>query len=344
MNERDIIFVSEDVEDIPTNYFPASGSLRSFFRKHQINLVGDLRTLLPQTIEEILNNNKKPFPELKQFIIAIQEKDSVEVILTKEDFVPEINAPSFYEEIEDIEEEIQPIRNINEWKQTDLSDESATPKSKNLNLPELLNLINKFSDDLPQMEKDIFFGRFGGAPEEQILTFQAIGERQQITTENTYQKYLKVINWLKKKLENSAEDVLKKIYDDCFSAVCPLMPKFLVYLTNNKYELFQYPAAFYIRIFGALMPEIPILPEIENQVVTLKDEARKIETEIETFLESKHLPVSLSEMFNHLMTFKTNKETAEIDFFKAIQSARFHLIMTDKPNELFIELKNRTDD
>lgn len=348
---------------LPIEDLVPSDKLAKLLKKGKIFFVGNLNGISYYDLEQRLELDAEDVAEL-QSLMAFAKKfarytENIKKAPFKrrenessEDNIVAKKASTQYESEQNIKQNIENRKNFfqqisqkqtNEWQQIDLSEESATPKSKKLNLPELMNSINEFSDDLPQMEKEIFLDRFGGSPDEQILTYREIGERQQITTENAYQKYLKVTNWLKNRLENSADDTLKKIYDDCFSAVCPLTPKFLVDLAHNKYEFFQFPAAFYIRIFSFLMPEIPILPEIENQVVTLKDEARKIETEMETFLRGKHLPVLLSKIFNHLMAFRTNRETAEIDFFKAIQSVRFNLITTDKPNELFIELKNLSD-
>lgn len=206
-----------------------------------------------------------------------------------------------------------------------------------LDLAGLMDFINRFLSKLPPMEKEILIDRFGGSNDEQVLKFETIANKHQTSRERVYQIYVKTFGKLKEKIQHRAEHTLKKLYDDCVSLVCPLTPKFLVHLINDKFELFQYPAAFYIRMFGALLPKLPVLPEIKNQIVTLNADTKKIEREIKSILENSPLPVSLPEIFNRAMVYISNKATAESDFFEAVQSVKFNLIETDNPKELFIE-------
>lgn len=220
-----------------------------------------------------------------------------------------------------------------------LPDKQIYIEPQTLNLSGVMDFINQFVSNLLSTDREILLERFGGLNDERVLTFERIANKHQIARERAYQIHLRTLTSLKNKLQHRAEDVLKKLNNDCLSAVCPLMPKFLVNLTNNEYELFQYPPAFYIRIFGVLLPELPVLPEIKNQNTTLRADAKKIEQEIKSFLENSPLPISLPEIFNRIMTYHTNKETAARDFFEVVQSAKFNLITTNNPNELFIELR-----
>lgn len=219
--------------------------------------------------------------------------------------------------------------------------ESSTQQSyfqlEALDLAGLMDFINRFLPKLPPIEKEILIDRFGGASNEQVLKFETIANKNQTSRERAYQIYVKTLSRLKEKIQHRAENTLEKLNDDCVSLVCPLTPKFLIHLINDKFELFQYPPAFYIRMFGALLPKLPILPEIKNQIVTLNADAKKIEREIKSILENSPMPVSLPEIFNRVMVYISNKETAESDFFEAVQSAKFNLIETNSPNELFIE-------
>lgn len=206
-----------------------------------------------------------------------------------------------------------------------------------LDLAGLMDFINRFLAKLPSLEKEILIDRFGGASDEQVLKFEAIANKYQTSRERAYQIHVKTLSKLKEKIEQRVEKALEKLSDDCITSVCPLTPKFLVHLTDKKYEIFQYSPAFYIRIFGAISPKLPVLPEIKNQIITLTANAKKIEQEIKSILENCAMPVSLPEIFNRVMIYSSNKEIGEGDFFEAVQSIKFNLIATNNSNELFIE-------
>ena len=285
---------------IRVDEFGLTDKLNSLLNKLHIKVVGDLESITYKDVTKTPFFTREADVEFRQFLTKLENFESQTIAV--------------YDNIVSIE-------------------------STTFDLPDLMKFINEFSSKLPSLDREIFFNRFGGTNDERILTFEVIASNQQISRERAYQIYMRTLSKLKDKIRHHAADVFKKLYVDCLSAVCPLTSKFLVHLTNNEYELFQYAPSFYVRIFGISSKELPILPEIKNQNLNLEGEAGKVESKIKSILANSELPVSLPELFNRIMTDQLNGEKTERNFFEAVQSAKFNLIETDKPNELFLELR-----
>lgn len=232
-----------------------------------------------------------------------------------------------------------PTHNESSQRISEILDRRKNFQEKKLNLWETLDFINTYLSKLSATERDILLDRFGGSFDERILTFEAIAGNHQISREKVYQIYQKTLNVLMVNLRPSSKEVLEKLYADCVSNICPLTPKFLIHLTNKDYELFQYPPGFYIRIFGVLLKKLPVLPEIKNTNIVVKENAKKIEKKIKSILQDNDLPLSLPNIFDRLVNENSDKESLETDFYEAIQSVAFNLIETKKPDELFLELR-----
>ncbi len=204
-----------------------------------------------------------------------------------------------------------------------------------------MNFINRFLEQISSIEKEILLDRFGGSNNDRVLKFEEIAKKHQITKEAAAQKFSKVYQKLKNRIGQSANSLIEKLKNDCLEAVCPLTPQFLVYLTDDEYNLFLYPPTFYVRLIGKLSPEIPILPEYENKITFLNERTGKIAEQIKTFLKDSSFPASLSEVFSYVTSSSlTEKDSAKL-FLEAIQSARFNLIKTNNPKEMFIELREK---
>ncbi|HEX8196383.1 MAG TPA: sigma factor-like helix-turn-helix DNA-binding protein, partial [Pyrinomonadaceae bacterium] len=208
-------------------------------------------------------------------------------------------------------------------------------------LKELFDFINNFLADLPEIERGVLLERFGGSPIERVLTFEEISRNHQISPEYARQLLSKAIEKLKKQSGKTAGEAIERLIGDCLVAVCPLTPAFLIQITNNTYELFQYPPSFYIRLFGKLNSELPVLPEIKSRNSALSEDAAKLVERIKQYLKNCFLPVSLTEIFNRVMPHNENKEIVERVFFEAIQSPDFVIIESDRKDELLLELKNK---
>lgn len=321
MSHRRIIHISESVEDIPMSYFPISNSLQRFLRKVKVNVVGDLRQLLPDTIEQISHNKKKPFSELKQLICSIQDNDCKEIIFNQEDnFNGHESVVDNFALTEDLDEdefnEISPIDNLSN----------------------LIEFINEFTSEIKGNDKEIFLGRLGATPDEKVIPMSQISGKYKMSPDFVAQTLTAFTNEISSSLGDDGNKVLNQIYCDCLEAVCPLTPSFLVYLTKNNYDLFLYPPAFYIRLIGRLSPKIPTLPEHKNKITKMGKGAIKISRQIILFLKEYHLPASLIEVYNRIR--QSNLSVKDLDklFFEAIQSVKFNLIETANPKEVFIEL------
>lgn len=206
---------------------------------------------------------------------------------------------------------------------------------------DLINFINKFLGDLSSTEREILLGKFGGLPDEKVLSLEAIGLSHNITKEQVSSIATKATKSLRKLLEDTCDIISKKIYDSCFESVCPLTPQFLIYLTKNDYKLFLYPPAFYIRLIGKLSSEIPILPEYENKITSLDEDATKMSKQIKIYLKEFYIPVSLTDVFNRVASLTSEEKDSAKFFFEAIQSVKFNLIKTNNPKEVFIELREK---
>lgn len=289
------------VRELQVNRFPFSVRLVNILKNKNITLLGDLEKFSYSQLKKTPNCGSKSITELQEFIAQIQE-----------------NGAGISDKTSDLINSLPP----------------------QLNLNELLDFINKFIEQMPSAEKEILLDRFGGSPDEKVLKFEEIAKKHQITKELASQRYIKIIEKLKNRIEHSADNLFEKLKTDCLEAVCPLTPQFLVYLTNNDYNLFTYPPAFYIRLIGKLSSEVPTLPEFENKSGILKADATKVVKKIELFLRDFSLPASLSEVLHRVVSTSSVENDSGKIFFEAIQSAKFNLIKTNDPKELFIELSD----
>jgi hypothetical protein len=321
MDKQSIIYIGEDVQDIPLSYFPISNSLQSFLRREKVKIVGDLRELSPHIIEQILYNKKKPFSELKQLIVSIQENDSDEIVFDEAEVAVQEESKTesdhyLDDDIEEFEEEDHSLKTIND----------------------LLKFINEFVAELKGRDKDIFLGRLGANTDEKPVPMVQICGQFKLSPDFVGQTITALVNEISSYIGKEGKEILKKIKKDCFDAVCPLTPRFLVYLTNNQYNLFEYPPSFYIRLIEKLSPDIPIVLEDSSKKAKIGKEAVRLSNRIKKFLQDFYLPVSLGEVFNALESLSLVKDSSFETFFEAINSNKFNLIKAEKPNELLIEL------
>ena len=293
--------VPKFLKTIPIDKFDLPSRLALIFESLQIQLLGDLEKISFKDFRKTNSHTAEGEVSFRKFLLQI------------ENLKPQIS---------------------------DISTKQVQDKPEAFNSAALMRNINDFISRLPTLDKAIFLDRLGGISGEEVLTFEAIAHKNEITRERSYQIFLRTLNKFKETLQNRAAEILEKLRDECFTMVCPLTSKFLVNLVNQDYELFQYTVEFYIRLFGSLCPQLPILPKIENQIISLNAGTKKFEQEIISFLENQSLPVSLPEVFNQIMIYGSNKENIEDDFFEAIQSVKFNLMATDNPKELFIELSS----
>lgn len=321
MNNRTIIFIPEDAEDIPFVYFPISNNLQNFLRREKIKIVGDLNKISDEILGEILFNKKKPFSELKELIFAIQKTDSKEIIITEEENSLEIVSETSYfsasDESEEFINEAEPLKTLND----------------------LLKFFNDFAGEIKGIDRTIFLGRLGSNPDEKVVTMAKISGECKISLDFIAQLMAACINEINTTIGYEGDDILNKLRNDCYENFCLLTPKFLIYLTNNDYNLFLHPPAFYIRLIGLLSTEIPVLPEATDKIKYLKKDATKMSSQIKKILQNQVLPLALSDVFSYLSSNFIDKNLTKI-FFEAVQSPKFNLIQGDQPNELFIELKN----
>ena len=287
------------IKEIPINRFPFSVRLANILRVKNIIILGDLEKFSYDQLKKTQNCGSKTITELQQFVNNIQ-KDGIQI--------------------------------------GDKTSGTINPLTPQLTLNELLDFINDFVEQISSIEKEILLDRFGGSPGEKVTKFEEIARKHQITKELANQKYVKAIEKLKNRLENSTNNLFEKIRNDCLEAICPLTPQFLVYLTDNDYNLFLYPPAFYVRLIGKLSSDIPALPEFESKTSSLKEDAAKVAKQIESLLKESSLPLSLSEIFNKLTSLSVFNNDSDQIFFEAIQIVSFNLIKTNDPKELYIEL------
>lgn len=318
MTEQNVIFIPPEMEEVPLFYFPSSNSLQRFLRKENVKIVDDLKKLSPEILEQIIYNKKKPYSELKQLILAIQDSKNPEIIFTQKDsvIVEEIADNLSYEEENEVVEEVKPIRNLND----------------------LIEYINEFILELKENDKDIFLGRLGATIDEKPTKIVKICGKYKLSPDFVAQLIAAIVNEIKSDVGQNGRTILKKLLTDCNENLCPLTTEFLVYLTNNEYDIFLYPPSFYIRLFEKLFTEIPIFIENENNSKKLGKDALKMTRQIKNFLSSCSFPVSLTEVFKKVIFFNLTDQTTFNLFFEAIQSKKFSLIKSDKPNELFIEI------
>ncbi len=222
----------------------------------------------------------------------------------------------------------------------ELPQESIKITPAELNLNELLKFINRFLDDLPDREREIILGRFGGEAEAKVLTLEEVGEKFNVTRERVRQLESKNLKALKNGLTSVSESALEKIKTDCAAAVCPLTPRFLIYLTNDDFALFEYPPEFYLRLLNYLSPDIPIYTGVQTRPSNkiTKEMKPRIKTLLDEFTEF----VSLAELFNRLSFQFASDGAVLMNFFAVIQSHEFIIENGDSADVLLIASdKNR---
>lgn len=181
-------------------------------------------------------------------------------------------------------------------------------------------------------------GRLGAVSDERVVKMSEISRKYKLSPDFVAQTIEAFTNEILTYIGQDGKKVLNKLYNDCFEAVCPLTPQFLVYLTNNDYNLFLYPPTFYIRLIGRLSSQIPILPEYKNKITKPEQDAVRMSKQIKILLKQSSVPISLTEVFKRITLHNFVEEDSAKFFFEAIQSVKFNLIKTNNPKEVFIEL------
>lgn len=287
MSRNNTIYIPDDVKSILLKNFPISKKLLSFLNKQRINKAEDLANLDEDLFDSIISNVKDPFPELRQIILGLQERNSEDQVLTLQNQQTNANNQDFFDD----------------------------PKLSGLNvtyvsIEDLTGFINKCLSEFDDEDNARFLGRLG-----------VIGDT--LTTEEVSVEYKKYKNIVHKDGEKIYVELNKNIIsipqeiEEIHIGAFPISKQLENYLIKNKINVtkdFQ-------RIGGSTLKEIfnstkSPFPELRCFLVVLQHVAA-INQYILANHEDDELPhiLSVEEFIKFINLFTLNLEAIEQKIF-----------------------------
>lgn len=209
-------------------------------------------------------------------------------------------------------------------------------------LPDLLDFFNKFILGLSDRHREVFMDRFGSSDTHPLMTLEEVGTKLNITRERVRQiesKHLKKLTGL---ISARYGDVVDKLIHDSYSNVCPLTPRFLVFLAENRYEVFHHAPTFYLRILREIYPNLPYYDEMRGMSPALGKDGILIAEEIKRVLDEEENFVPISELLERISTRMVIENQGMNLFFDALTHKQIETAEGDSPEVLLARLRKTT--
>lgn len=207
---------------------------------------------------------------------------------------------------------------------------------KGLGLDFLVKQMDESISKINDREKEMLLFRLGGG-DQRTFTLEEIGMKYDLTRERVRQVVDLLYQKLYKEGGPAVGAMLQRIAQKCLEIVCPLTPDLLSLWLGSKIET-QYPAAFYVRLFGELERSIPAWPEGQKPYPNLDARAKDIIRPVSDILRQNISPLPLSQVYRHLSQAGQPAKLTAGEFLRALKQCGTLSVEFEKPSEPVVRI------
>ncbi len=210
---------------------------------------------------------------------------------------------------------------------------------KGLGLDYLIREADEAVATIGERERQMLLMRLGGGGEPP-MTLEEIGSHFDLTRERVRQVVDLLYERIYKHGGPGVDSMLKRLAQKCLDSVCPLNPDLFTQWVGAKAGQCQHPAAFYVRLFGELDPDIPSWPDGQKPYPNLDQRAKEIIHPIADILRSNISPLPLAEVFARLQKEGQPANLTASEFLHALKQCSSLTVDFPTPDNPVVRLSS----
>ncbi len=208
---------------------------------------------------------------------------------------------------------------------------------KGLGLDYLITQTDEAVAGISEREREMLLMRLGGG-NERPMTLEEIGTKFGLTRERVRQVVDLLYDRIYKHGGPAVDTMLRRLSQKCLDAICPLTPELFAQWLGPKPSPSRYPAAFYVRLFGELNPDIPAWPDGQKPYPNLDLRAKEVVRPIADILRKNISPLPLVDVFERLRELGEPPNLNPGEFLRALKQCSSLTVDFPEPDRPVVRL------